>query len=68
VDDVNDNPPVFEQKSYNAMLLENAERGQFVTKVTAFDVDESDVGNLRYSIIEGNSAQIFLIDKASGTN
>ena len=68
MDDVNDNSPQFEQKSYTAMLQENAERGQFVTKVTAFDVDDSDVGNLRYSVIEGNNAQIFLIDKASGKN
>ncbi|CAG0921142.1 unnamed protein product [Notodromas monacha] len=66
VDDVNDNPPVFEKKSYTSMLLENAERGQFVTKVTAFDIDDSDVGNLKYSIIEGNNAQTFLIDRTTG--
>ena len=39
INDVNDNPPVFLQNKYEAVLLENAERFESPLIVEAFDID-----------------------------
>lgn len=66
VEDVNDNPPTFEQRSYRCALSEDAKRGQFVTMVTATDPDASDQSRLVYSLTGGNDQQIFRIDPKRG--
>lgn len=40
IEDVNDNPPVFSQPSYNISILENLPDGMNVLQVTATDRDE----------------------------
>ncbi|XP_010132124.1 PREDICTED: protocadherin Fat 4-like [Buceros rhinoceros silvestris] len=40
IEDVNDNPPVFSQPSYNISILENLPNGMNVLQVTATDRDE----------------------------
>lgn len=64
--DMNDNPPKFEVPSYSCMLSEDAERGQFVTMVTASDADTVDQGHLTYSIVGGNDLQTFSMQPSSG--
>lgn len=66
VEDVNDNPPSFDLRSYRCVLSEDAKRGQFVTMVTATDPDVSDESRLVYSITGGNEQQMFNIDAKSG--
>ena len=66
VDDVNDNPPKFEARSYRCVLSEDAKRGQFVGQVTATDPDISDQTKLVYSLTGGNDQQIFNIDPKRG--
>lgn len=39
VQDVNDQPPVFQQQVYNTTVMENRERGEVVFTVTAVDMD-----------------------------
>ncbi|XP_044594516.1 fat-like cadherin-related tumor suppressor homolog isoform X4 [Cotesia glomerata] len=63
--DMNDNPPKFEQPSYTCSLSEDAERGQFVTVVTASDPDYID-NNLTYTIVGGNDQQTYSIDQLTG--
>ncbi|XP_011501552.1 PREDICTED: fat-like cadherin-related tumor suppressor homolog [Ceratosolen solmsi marchali] len=63
--DMNDNPPRFEQPSYSCTLSEEAERGQFVTVLTASDPDALDV-KLIYTIVGGNDQQTYSIDQSSG--
>ncbi|KAK0095182.1 hypothetical protein PV326_009029, partial [Microctonus aethiopoides] len=63
--DMNDNPPKFEQPSYTCSLSEEAERGQFVTVVTASDPDYIDE-KLTYTIIGGNDQQTYSIDQSTG--
>lgn len=63
--DMNDNPPKFEQPSYTCMLSEHAERGQFVTVVSASDPDYVDE-KLTYTIVGGNEQQTYNIDQTSG--
>ncbi|XP_064610099.1 protocadherin Fat 1-like isoform X2 [Liolophura sinensis] len=64
--DLNDNPPTFDQPSYNCLITEQLRRGEFVTKVTASDPDSSDAGQLQYSIVGGNDQQAFIVEKNSG--
>lgn len=64
--DMNDNPPKFEQPSYSCGLSEHANRGQFVTVVSASDPDYVDHDNLVYTIAQGNDLQTYSIDPASG--
>jgi len=66
--DVNDNAPKFEQSTYSCWLSEDAERGQFVTMVTATDPDIVDHSRLVYDITGGNTQQMFSIDSKSGMN
>ncbi|XP_047434008.1 protein dachsous-like [Mugil cephalus] len=40
VEDMNDNPPVFDQTNYNIMLMENSPVGAVVLKATVTDLDQ----------------------------
>ncbi|XP_014676997.1 PREDICTED: LOW QUALITY PROTEIN: protocadherin Fat 1-like, partial [Priapulus caudatus] len=64
--DVNDNPPAFSQLAYNCTMDEEAESGQFVTMVTAYDPDTTDWGKLLYSITGRNENQLFAIEEKTG--
>ncbi|XP_077983801.1 protocadherin Fat 1-like isoform X2 [Glandiceps talaboti] len=66
VTDLNDNPPQFENKMYECSISELAERGSFVTMVTATDPDSSDANRLIYSIVSGNVKMNFVIDSKTG--
>ena len=63
--DMNDNPPRFDQPSYSCFLSEEAERGQFVTVLSASDPDLSD-DHLMYTIVGGNEQQTYSIDQLTG--
>lgn len=64
--DVNDNPPRFEQTSYNARLSEEANRGQLVAVLAASDPDELDADRLVYSIVAGNEQQTYAVEPKTG--
>uniref|UniRef100_A0A8C4HCU1 FAT atypical cadherin 3a n=1 Tax=Dicentrarchus labrax TaxID=13489 RepID=A0A8C4HCU1_DICLA len=66
VNDMNDNPPVFNQLLYEAYVNELAPRGHFVTCVQASDADRSDFDKLEYSILSGNEKMNFVMDKKTG--
>ncbi|XP_074535832.1 protocadherin Fat 3a isoform X2 [Halichoeres trimaculatus] len=66
VNDMNDNPPVFNQLLYEAYVNELAPRGHFVTCVQASDADSSDFDKLEYSILSGNERMNFVMDKRTG--
>lgn len=66
VNDINDNPPVFNQLLYEAYVNELAPRGHFVTCVQASDADSSDFDKLEYSILSGNERMNFVMDKKTG--
>ncbi|XP_034721899.1 protocadherin Fat 3a isoform X4 [Etheostoma cragini] len=66
VNDINNNPPVFNQLLYEAYVNELAPRGHFLTCVQASDADSSDVDNLEYSILSGNERMNFVMDKSTG--
>ncbi|XP_051947642.1 cadherin-24-like [Xyrauchen texanus] len=67
VQDINDNPPVFQNGPYSVTVPEMASIGTSVIQVTATDADDPTYGNsakLVYSVIEGQ--QYFTVDPQSG--
>uniref|UniRef100_A0A671NAS1 Cadherin 24, type 2a n=1 Tax=Sinocyclocheilus anshuiensis TaxID=1608454 RepID=A0A671NAS1_9TELE len=67
VQDINDNPPVFQGGPYSATIPEMANIGTSVIQVTATDADDPTYGNsakLVYSVIRGQ--QYFTMDPQSG--
>ncbi|XP_068085197.1 cadherin-86C [Anabrus simplex] len=67
IDDVNDNPPVFEQSLYEAVLPENVTAGVVVVRVQAHDVDTGKFGAIHYTRILGPLNNSLLLDPISGT-
>ncbi|XP_056152056.1 protocadherin beta-15-like [Lampris incognitus] len=53
VADVNDNPPVFEEQSYNAYVTENNKPGSTLCSVSALDPDWRQNGTVIYSLLPG---------------
>ncbi|XP_060929197.1 protocadherin Fat 3a isoform X1 [Limanda limanda] len=66
VNDINDNPPLFNQLLYEAYVNELAPRGHFVACVQASDADSSDWEKLDYSILSGNERMNFVMNKKTG--
>uniref|UniRef100_A0A672HAH0 FAT atypical cadherin 3a n=1 Tax=Salarias fasciatus TaxID=181472 RepID=A0A672HAH0_SALFA len=66
LNDMNDNPPIFNQLLYEAYVNELAPRGHFITCVQASDADSSDFDKLEYSILSGNERMNFVMDKKTG--
>lgn len=62
--DINDNPPTL-APTFTTAIDEDIEKGEFVTKITANDLDWSDRANLAYHIISGSN-MAFLINETSG--
>lgn len=67
IQDVNDNSPVFTQKSYYATVAENAQLHPpaAVLQVNAVDADEGVYGEVKYAIV-GNENRLFQLDSNSG--
>lgn len=68
IQDVNDNPPIFNQSSYSATIPENATIGTSVLQVFATDNDNGDNGQVEYTINRRQSdrAEMFRIDPETG--
>ncbi|XP_039607150.1 protocadherin Fat 4 isoform X1 [Polypterus senegalus] len=59
IQDVNDNPPVFEHENYESSVPEDSEVGASVLRVAALDRDEGANADIRYSLDpEGTPFQI----------
>uniref|UniRef100_A0A8C5H951 Cadherin domain-containing protein n=1 Tax=Gouania willdenowi TaxID=441366 RepID=A0A8C5H951_GOUWI len=52
ITDVNDNPPVFTQPSYNVYLKENGVPGSILYSVSAYDEDFGENAKISYSILD----------------
>ncbi|KAG8186896.1 hypothetical protein JTE90_023783 [Oedothorax gibbosus] len=66
VEDVNDNPPMFNQPSYNTSISEAAPPGMSVLQVRATDRDTKATQYIQYHIV-GNTTSHFQIDVNDGT-
>ncbi|MEJ1272768.1 hypothetical protein NN561_003622 [Cricetulus griseus] len=68
VDDVNDNPPVFDQPTYNTTLSEASLIGTPVLQLVSTDADSGNNKLVHYQIVQDtyNSTDYFHIDSSSG--
>ncbi|XP_051810292.1 protocadherin alpha-3-like [Acanthochromis polyacanthus] len=69
VSDVNDNPPVFTQDSYNVQLKENSPLGTTVIQVNATDLDEGSNGEVVYSFgndVDAQASALFDLNQVTG--
>lgn len=68
IQDVNDNPPIFNQSRYFATVPENATLGTRVLQVFATDADSEENGQIEYSINRRQSDRdnMFRIDPSTG--
>lgn len=66
--DVNDNSPVFRQKSYYASIAENLSLNPPATilQVQADDKDDEEAGTVKYTLKSGNDDNSFSLDANSG--
>uniref|UniRef100_A0A671UUC1 Protocadherin Fat 4 n=1 Tax=Sparus aurata TaxID=8175 RepID=A0A671UUC1_SPAAU len=64
IQDINDNPPVFEQDQYETDVFEDAAVGSSILQITASDQDEGANAEIRYFLDEGTP---FQIDPKAGT-
>ncbi|XP_057705864.1 protocadherin gamma-C5-like isoform X49 [Corythoichthys intestinalis] len=58
ITDVNDNPPVFSQSSYNVYLKENGAAGSILFSVSASDLDVGENAKVSYSIVDSKANDI----------
>ena len=66
VDDVNDNPPVFNQTSYEVKVSEAHVVGTTLLRVTATDKDYDENARLKYDITSGNDMDCFSVHPTTG--
>ncbi|XP_050303550.1 protein dachsous [Anthonomus grandis grandis] len=68
IQDVNDNPPIFNQSRYFASVQENSTIGTSVLQVLATDADVGDNAQIEYSINRRQSDKdmLFIIDSTTG--
>lgn len=68
VDDVNDNPPIFDFDSYDGHLPENSPPGTEVilrNRISTHDVDDPTNRNSTFTLL-GDGSELFSVDKADG--
>uniref|UniRef100_A0A7N5ZZN9 Cadherin domain-containing protein n=1 Tax=Anabas testudineus TaxID=64144 RepID=A0A7N5ZZN9_ANATE len=66
--DINDNAPVFTQRTYKSTIRENSPSGTQVVVVSASDSDEGSNGKVSYAILNllDNVSELFEINKETG--
>lgn len=64
IQDINDNPPVFEQDQYQTRVNEDAAAGSSILQITASDQDDGANAEIRYFLDQGTP---FQIDPKAGT-
>uniref|UniRef100_A0A8C2BTF9 Cadherin domain-containing protein n=1 Tax=Cyprinus carpio TaxID=7962 RepID=A0A8C2BTF9_CYPCA len=65
--DINDNPPVFNQRVYKATLPENTPKNTVITSVSASDADEGSNAIITYYMSStGDVNDLFMVDARSG--
>ncbi|XP_067623757.1 LOW QUALITY PROTEIN: cadherin-related tumor suppressor-like [Eurosta solidaginis] len=66
ITDINDNEPQFVRAPYHVQISEGSSVGTQVMRVYSVDADEGLNGDVYYSIVDGNTAERFTMDDATG--
>ena len=62
----NDNPPVFINNFYNFTILSSASPGHAIGHVYAIDNDNSDTEVITYTVLNGNTNNVFALNPVTG--
>ncbi|XP_055381774.1 DE-cadherin [Condylostylus longicornis] len=66
IEDINDNPPVFNKAKYEELMSEDTLVNRVVMRISATDLDDGNNSVVEYEILPGRDYQYFRIDKAHG--
>ena len=66
VRDINDNNPIFSQKTFYVTVPENEPLNKRIIQVTATDADSGENAVLTYTVISGNNGEVFAIASETG--
>ncbi|XP_055837872.1 DE-cadherin [Episyrphus balteatus] len=66
IEDINDNPPVFNKAKYDESMSEDSQPDAIVMRISATDLDDGDNSIIEYEILSERDFQYFRIDKAAG--
>ncbi|ALC40498.1 shg [Drosophila busckii] len=66
IEDINDNPPVFNKAHYDESMSENTQLDAVVMSISASDFDDGNNSIIMYEILRERDFQYFKIDKDSG--
>ncbi|EDW85805.1 uncharacterized protein Dwil_GK22947 [Drosophila willistoni] len=66
IEDINDNPPVFNKARYDESISENTQPDAVVMSISASDFDDGNNSIVEYEILRERDFQYFKIDKESG--
>lgn len=66
IEDINDNPPVFDKAKYEESMSEDMVANKVVMRISASDLDDGDNSIIEYEILPEKDSQYFRIDKNNG--
>ncbi|XP_043918358.1 protocadherin-23 [Protopterus annectens] len=66
IEDVNDNPPIFNPVSYMASISSHSLPGTEILSVVATDLDTGTYAEVLYELVTGDFSSLFTVDAATG--
>ncbi|XP_078145977.1 protocadherin-23 [Centroberyx gerrardi] len=66
VEDLNDNPPVFNPEQYATSISSHAQPGTEILNVIATDQDSGSFGQVTYEVLPSDLSTLFALDKKTG--
>lgn len=66
IEDINDNPPVFDKTKYDESMSEDKKVNHLVMRISASDLDDGDNSIVQYEILPEKDHQYFRIEKDNG--
>uniref|UniRef100_H2ZZL6 Protocadherin-16 n=1 Tax=Latimeria chalumnae TaxID=7897 RepID=H2ZZL6_LATCH len=66
VEDINDNPPVFNPVTYVTSISSHTQPGTEILNVIASDRDSGTYGDVSYELVSGDLSSLFTVDSSTG--
>lgn len=66
IEDINDNPPVFDKVKYEQSIPADTHVGKVVIGITSYDFDDGDNSIIKYELLPEKDYQYFRIDENNG--
>lgn len=66
IEDINDNPPVFDKAKYDESMSEDVHVGSLIMRISASDLDDGNNSVVDYELLPEKDAAYFRIDRTNG--